>query len=602
MWTFLCSHLFPICFRRRGRIVLSLLLLVTTTLLGVLSVESTRLMLQSIRVLLNQDTPGAAIGWLNQAGFGGFRAFVVCSVAAVLIPLCTYVLRFYQNLVFERIAIDAASQIRIEAFRRILRAPYERFTTFNITSLQKRITHDTGEIRQLMMGAGFLRLVDVLLVIAMGTYMVILAWQVALVAFAAIGLYFFGAYLSARWVHTALKLTDSSLEELSGAALRPLYRFLEIKSYLKESFEEEYFERSVRDHEGHLGRSTRLLLLDSCLTGFLSAIGPVLVVVAAGMLVLKGVSTLETLMILSAVTSFLYGPVDKISAIPITARRASIAIDNLNEILNFPEEAYETGDPLRREGADGVPAISCREVEFVYPATDRRFQIPSLTIAKGTKVAIVGRSGIGKSTFFKILFRLYPEFRGEIRINGQDLRDIGLESLRRTISWMSQDNVILDGTIGDNVRYGLLPGTACDLDGVEDVLRQASFLEDVNQFDKGQETLLSSTDTQLSGGQKRRLSLARSLMKRPSIFLMDEPLAGLSGYDRVQFTELIVRREFEGVLLVITHHEEILEYFDQIVFMDAVDGVSKVVAVGTHQELQRSQPTYRELFAEGEPS
>jgi ATP-binding cassette subfamily B protein len=229
-------------------------------------------------------------------------------------------------------------------------------------------------------------------------------------------------------------------------------------------------------------------------------------------------------------------------------------------------------------------------VSFTYSARPEKAAISdfSLDIAPGSTVALVGPSGAGKSTIFQLLLRFYDPDSGSITLNGQDIRQLGLQELRGQIGLVPQDPIIFSGTARDNIRLGKLDATDADIFQAAEI---ASALEFLQKLPHGLDTHLGEKGIQLSGGQKQRIAIARAVIKNPRILLLDEATSALDSENERHIQQALIRIMAGRTTFVIAHRLSTIVQADQIVLLNE----GKVEMTGTHPELLVNSPLYARL-------
>ena len=250
-----------------------------------------------------------------------------------------------------------------------------------------------------------------------------------------------------------------------------------------------------------------------------------------------------------------------------------------------------------REGAQPLSSVKGRitfaNVTFGYnPATAALSEV-NLTIEPGQRVAIVGRTGAGKSTLVKLLLRFYDPQVGEIRIDDIDLRDIKLRSLRRRIGWVHQDTILFGMSIAENIALGRSSADDAQISAAARLVHADEFIE---TLPKRYETVLGQGGHTLSGGQRQRIALARALLREPPILLLDEPATGLDPQTAQIAEEAWISDDNRATTLVICHRLHEMHRFDRIVVLDH----GRICESGTHDELLAKRGSYAVLLAAGD--
>jgi ATP-binding cassette, subfamily B, bacterial MsbA len=266
---------------------------------------------------------------------------------------------------------------------------------------------------------------------------------------------------------------------------------------------------------------------------------------------------------------------------------AAVAIDRLFELLNHPEEAMaEKGLELPQIRG----AISLEHIHFSYTPGIEVLHDINLYIKEGTTVALVGRSGAGKTSIANLLMRFYQPDSGRLTIDGYDLRDLKIDSLRSQFGVILQDDSLFSGTIEDNLTFGLLRKVSSS--ELEEAARSANILDFIQGQPPGFKTILNERGQSLSGGQRQRLAIARMFLRQPKILIMDEPSSALDNESEILIQQALKRLTQGRTTFIIAHRLSTIRNADRIVVIDG----GRLAEQGTHDELLSSKGIYWHLY------
>ncbi|MGJ8622153.1 MAG: ABC transporter ATP-binding protein [Yoonia sp.] len=288
------------------------------------------------------------------------------------------------------------------------------------------------------------------------------------------------------------------------------------------------------------------------------------------------------------ITAFLlaYQPAERISKIWVEIQKNIIHVESMYKMMDTPTSVAE---PHGGTELEGVPnSISFEDVTFQYGA-NKALDGLSFHVEPGEHIAIVGRSGAGKTTIIDLLLRFFDPTEGTVKIGGVDLSTVSQESIYKHFAFISQDVFLFDGTIRDNIRDG--DPTASD-EKIEEMAKRASLAEVLGDLPKGLDTTVGPNGRSLSGGQKQRVGIARALAKDASIFIFDEATSALDGDNERSIMQGIVSRLPDKTVIFITHREATLKYVDRVLHMKG----GKLVGFDTYEALQANDPDFRSLF------
>jgi ATP-binding cassette subfamily B protein len=445
------------------------------------------------------------------------------------------------------------------------------------------------------------------LVMVLGA-MLILSWQVTLVALILLPIFIFPA----RWVGRRMSgLTREQMQLDAEMSSVMTERFnvagaMVAKLYGRPEDEAEHFGRRagrVRDVGITVGMYATVFRVA---LGLVAALATALVYGAGGVLVVDGAFPIGTLVALSAMLMRLYGPLTSLSNVHVDVMTALVSFDRVFEVLDLKPMVAE--DPDARPVPGGPVTIEFDDVQFRYPAAEevslaslesvaRPDTGPSQEVLKGVAftarpgelIALVGHSGAGKTTITSLVSRLYDVNGGAVRVNGVDVRDATLASLRDTVGVVMQDAHLFHDTIGANLRYAR-PGATDE--EIWEALRAAQIGELIEALPDGLDTVVGDRGYRLSGGEKQRVALARLLLKAPRVVVLDEATAHLDSE-----SEAAVQRALKTALagrtsLVIAHRLSTIREADTILVIQ--DG--RVAERGRHDELLAANGAYSELY------
>jgi len=329
------------------------------------------------------------------------------------------------------------------------------------------------------------------------------------------------------------------------------------------------------------------------LKGLVQYVGGVVILWVGAVQVMKGNMTMGQLITYNALLAYFLDPIQNLINLQPTVQTAVVAADRLGEILDLETEKGEQEDN-KLQPASLKGDIELQNVDFRYGTRELTLQGINLTIRQGEKIAFVGESGSGKTTLIKLLMQFYQHEKGEILINEHNIRDIHLDSLRERIAYIPQDTFFFSGTIMDNLRLGV--DDSVDLEHIIEACKQARAHEFINSFPLRYQTLLEENATNISGGQKQRLAIARAILKNPDILIMDEATSNLDSITEKAVSDTI--NSFSNLTtIIIAHRLSTIMRCDRIYVMDQ----GQILEQGTHEELIAKQGKYYELWKDQLP-
>ncbi|NEX12054.1 MAG: ABC transporter ATP-binding protein [Prosthecochloris sp.] len=377
-------------------------------------------------------------------------------------------------------------------------------------------------------------------------------------------------------------ITNLVQENISGIRV--------IKSYTREN---EEIERFRKLNEEYYDKNLSLAKLQAMFFAFLTALlalSLIPVIWIGGINFIQGTMTIGDIAQFVIYVSMLSWPIISIGWVTNIVQKAASAQTRLNEIFNAkPDITDSTSTEPPKEQSTSL--LSFRNVSFSYPGNETHQVLDGISfdIAKGSKVAIVGATGSGKSTLVNLIPRIYDPLKGSILIGGRDIRTIPLSELRSRIGFVPQTNFLFSETIANNINYG---NKDEETDMVIEASRIASLYEDVMEFPDKFETMLGEKGINLSGGQKQRTCIARALAWKPEILVLDDALSAVDTSTEATIFKALLEKLPDTALLLISHRISTVKNCDTIIVLK--DGV--IAESGSHDELLAKNSLYAELY------
>jgi len=468
------------------------------------------------------------------------------------------------------------ADLRRALFARYLALPMAEFDREGSGSMISRVTYNTEQVAQATTTAliGVAR--DLLIVLGLLTVMLLQSWRLTMTMLLLLPVVAFVVFVvSRRFRKIATRIQDSM-----GTVTQMTEQAVHAQEVIR-IFDGQAREAAAFSEINHANRRLHLKLratqlISSSLIQVAAGLAVVALLVIAGSQFMRAeVSAGIFISVLGAMVATI-PPLKRLTNVHVLIQKGVAAAESIFDILDRPAEP-DTGDY-----APGTITGRIRfdHVSFRYPGT-RQPALCDLDLAlePGTVTALVGRSGSGKTTLARLLPRFYHPTSGTIEIGGVDLQRYRLSPLRRAIAMVGQQVVLYDGTVEDNIRYGML--AECTRDQVAQAARDAWATEFIDKLPDGLDTLIGSNGIQLSGGQRQRIAIARALLKNAPMLILDEATSALDAESEKLVQRGLARLMTDRTTLVIAHRLTTVERADQVVVLDA----GRIVERGTHQAL-----------------
>lgn len=409
----------------------------------------------------------------------------------------------------------------------------------------------------------------------------------AAITFLSVGGYIVFTLLFTEWRIKYRREMNSSETEANTKAIDSLLNFETVKYFGNEAHEESRFDQSLERYQKAAVKSQYTLSGLNIGQGFIIASGLIGVMLLAAFGVRDGVMSIGDFVLVNTFLIQLYLPLGFLGFVYREIKQSLVDMEAMFNLLSVKTEVEDRDDASILEAAHGE--IEFDQVSFNYEPDREILRDISFSVPAGKTVAIVGPSGAGKSTISRLLFRFYDVSDGAIRIDGRDLRYITQESCRSAIGIVPQDTVLFNDTISYNIRYGRPEATDAE---VEEAARLAHIHEFVRGLPQGYQTIVGERGLKLSGGEKQRVAIARTILKKPSILLFDEATSALDSHTEKEIQASIREVSADRTTLIIAHRLSTIIDADEILVLQ--DG--RVVERGSHDALLDVAGLYAKMW------
>ncbi|QTN41550.1 ABC transporter ATP-binding protein [Marinobacter salsuginis] len=487
------------------------------------------------------------------------------------------------QILWRNLAQRLQSDLRQDAYEHAQRLDMSFFEARSSGQLVATMNDDVNQLERFLDGGANAMIQVLVTVVAVGAVFFVLSPLIALLAFTPIPLIIWGAFYFQRKAGPLYADVREKVGDLSSRLANNLGGIATIKSFTAEQREAKRLKESSEAYVEANRRAIRIssafipVIRMAILAGFLATF------TVGGMMALEGSLNVGAYGVLVFLTQRLLWPLTGLAEVIDLFERAMASTRRILDLLAEPVHVRDEGGKALEAPVKGN--VELDKVSFHYPSSGAGIRDISLTVQAGNTLALVGATGSGKSTLIKLLLRFYDPSNGEIRIDGQPIRDLSLNSLRGSIGLVSQDVYLFEGTIRENLAYGNPAATDADIIDAAKTAEAWSFIE---ALPEGLDTPVGERGVRLSGGQRQRLSLARALLKDPPILVLDEATSAVDNETEAAIQRSLKRIGHNRTVIMIAHRLSTIVDADSIAVIEG----GKVLEQGTHRELLEQDGAY----------
>lgn len=519
----------------------------------------------------------------------GDRMSVLLSLAVITaaVMLLKCICQAAQHYLMNKFSQSVARDLRQRLFNQVLCLSPAQYDSKKVGAWMSRITWDVEVLRE-SLGSPLADTIQApfSIILSLGM-MFAIDWRLTLVALVLAPAAAMAVNASGRKIRTLTSQSQDDLSAMNATLTELLGGIRVIQSFCRESYEKK---RVAALNNNFYRKTMRSILVSETVapaTEFATMVGVILGFVVGGIAVFRGSMHPEGFILFLALGQRTGNQITRFARLNQVRQKVDVAASRITAILDRIPEIHDSPTAIHLAGGEG--RVTFEHVSFHYGSDELALDDVNAEVLQGEVVALVGPSGSGKTTFVNLIPRFYDPTAGRVLVDGIDVREITLASLRGRIAIVPQDTMLFSGTIAENIRYGRLDATD---DEVNAAAEAANALEFIDKMPGGLNTVVGERGTRLSGGQRQRIAIARAVLRNPNILILDEATSSLDTASEYLVQQALDRLMRGRTTFVIAHRLSTVQRADRIIVIDQ----GKVAQTGTHNDLVATSGLYRTLY------
>jgi ATP-binding cassette subfamily B protein len=518
---------------------------------------------------------------------GAMRTFWLFVIAMVVMYLIRTILQYIVNYWGHILGVRMEFDMRKDLFSHLQTLPFRFYDKNRTGHLMSRMINDLNEITELAHHGPEDLLLSIIMLVGSFIMLIRIEWRLAIIVYLLVPFMLWFALVYRKRMSNSFKELRVKLADVNAQLESSISGVRVSKSFTNEAYEEEKFGKgNQRFRSSKYVAYKHMAVFQTGIQYFSNMLNVIVVAIGGYFIYRQWMDIADLLAFIMYVGVFLQ-PIARLSNFMQQFESGMTGVERFVEIMDVEPDIVDAPDAKELKDVEGN--IEFEDVSFSYDENEKVLQDINITIPAGKSIALVGPSGGGKTTMCHLIPRFYEVNEGKIKIDGQDIRDYTLTSLRKNIGLVQQDIFLFAGTIGENIRYGRISATD---EEVEEAARRANIHDFISSLPDGYDTQVGERGIRLSGGQKQRISIARVFLKNPPILLLDEATSALDNETEIKIQRSLEELSRGRTSLIIAHRLSTIKNADRILVLTE----EGIVEEGTHEELMEIGGVYSGLY------